>query len=134
MGTQVRDEPHRDHLRIVIEGEFDVALVPEVSDQVLGMCEKHQASNILVDVRNLSGNPTFMERFTLASVFATKYIKARMTRKIQPCIFAVVGTHPLVDPQKFEETVAKNRGTPIKTFTDLREALMWLGVEGSEVL
>ena len=82
-----------------------------------------------MDVFGLHGNPRFMERFTLATVFTAKYLKARMSKEVPSCLFAVVGSHPLVDLKKFEETVAKNRGTPVKTFTDMKEALMWLGVE-----
>lgn len=129
MSIQVRGEAYPRYLRIILEGDFDASEIPGTADRILELCGKNQMANILIDVMNLEGNPNFMERFTLATVFATKYIKARMTQEVPSCLFAVVGKHPLVDPQRFEETVAKNRGTPVKTFTDMREALMWLGVE-----
>lgn len=129
MSIQVRGEANPQYLQIILEGDFEASEIPVTADRVLEICGAHKMEMVLVDVMELKGNPSFMERFTLATVFATKYIKARMTQEVSSCLFAVVGKHPLVDPQRFEETVAKNRGTPVKTFTDMREALMWLGVE-----
>jgi len=34
-----------------------------------------------------------------------------------------------VDEKRFEETVAINRGLPVKTFTHLEQALEWLEVQ-----
>jgi hypothetical protein len=41
---------------------------------------------------------------------------------------AYVGDEPLIDPARFGETVAVNRGALIKVTTDLNEAFAWLGV------
>jgi hypothetical protein len=128
MSIQVRAQPYPKYLKITLTGEFNAAEIPETADRFLELCGQHQKENVLADVFALQGNPSFLERFTLATVFATKYIRARMTHQVPPCLFAVVGNHPMVDERKFEENVAKNRGTPVKTFTDLKEALAWLGV------
>ena len=132
MAIQVKDEVHSSHLKVLLVGDFDVADVPVTADRIIESCAKHQKEKVLVDVMGLEGNPNFMERFTLSTVFAAKYLKARVAKEVPSCLFAVVGKHPLVDPQRFEETVAKNRGTPVKTFTDMKEALMWLGVQEAD--
>lgn len=129
MTIQVQGQSHPKYLKITLVGDFNAADIPGTADRVLEICGEHRQENVLVDVFGLKGNPNFVERFTLATVFATKYIHARMTHQVPPCLFAVVGNHPMVDERKFEENVAKNRGTPVKTFTDLQEALAWLGVE-----
>jgi len=119
------------YLYLFLEGEFDIEEIPWISDQILDSCARHQGTKILLDQRGLSGNPTAMERFRMATVFTAKFIQARLTNRIPACVFAMVGQEPMVDPKRFGETVALNRGIPIKVFTDFQEALRWLGVEGT---
>jgi hypothetical protein len=47
-----------------------------------------------------------------------------------PCFLqvAVYGRQPLIDPSRFGETVALNRGAKVKVSERLDEALAWLGV------
>jgi len=40
--------------------------------------------------------------------------------------FAYVLSEAVIDPERFGETVARNRGMPVKVFTDLDAALSWL--------
>ena len=44
---------------------------------------------------------------------------------------AVFARRPLVDPDRFAETVAVNRGAKVKVSERLDEALAWLGVSAS---
>ena len=132
MAYTLKDDPQPNYLRIALEGEWDDALVSEISDRILDLCAKHQARRILFDVRNYAGNPSTMGRFFMATHFAVKFLKARLARRIPACRFAVIGHHPLVDPERFEETVALNNGLPVGTFTDLEKALAWLEADGSE--
>jgi hypothetical protein len=41
---------------------------------------------------------------------------------------AIVGVEPLVDRDRFGQTVAQNRGLPVKITTRLEEALSWLDI------
>lgn len=62
-----------------------------------------------------------MERFKLGDAFST------IQRKYNPPIcFAVVGDEPIIDPERFGETVAVNRGVLGKVFTDIDEAVAWV--------
>jgi len=45
-----------------------------------------------------------------------------------PTRFAYVLKEPLLDPDKFGETVAVNRGMSVRAFDNLEEALAWLEV------
>jgi hypothetical protein len=122
----LKDDPQPQYLRISLVGEWDNALIGEISDGILDLCAKHQTRRILCDMREFTGNPSVMARFNMATTFAVKYIKGRLSHHLPPCRFAVIGHHPLVDPNRFEETVAVNNGLPVKTFTDLEKALAWL--------
>lgn len=132
MGYLIKDDPQPNYLRISVEGQWDDELIGETSDRLLALCEKHQATKILFDMTGLSGNPSTMSRFNMSTQFAVKFLKARLTHRIPSCRFAVFGRHPLVDPNRFEETVAVNNGLPVRTFTDLEKALAWLEVDESE--
>ena len=122
----LKEDPQTDYLRIILEGEWNSDRFGEIADGILGFCEKHQARKILMDVRGLTGNPSALSRFTMATHFTTKYLKARVAHRIPPCHFAVIGQDPLVDPKRFEENVAVNIGLPVRTFTALDKALAWL--------
>lgn len=43
---------------------------------------------------------------------------------------ALVGSEPLIDPERFGAVVANNRGLPVKATTDFEEALRFLGLDG----
>jgi hypothetical protein len=118
--------PERNFLRIALEGPSGAHPVGDTSSRILELCEIYQNPKILFDVRGLTGNMSTLERFTMSTVFAGKYVLARCMGKIPHCRFAVIGHAPIVDPRKFEESVAINRGLPVKTFTNLDEAVKWL--------
>ncbi|HUO58752.1 MAG TPA: STAS/SEC14 domain-containing protein [bacterium] len=126
MAQILKDEPQSNYLRLSLEGDWDNDTIGKTSEQILDLCKKHQARRVLFDVRNLHGNPSVLERFNMATQFSLKYMKCLLGGEIQSSRFAVIGNHPLVDPHRFEETVSVNKGLPVKTFTDLDQALAWL--------
>ncbi len=128
-GLNMTVDPQADYLRVAFGGIFSVSQASPVSAHVLELTQEYQAKRVLIDFREITGDPTTMERFTLSSVFAAKYILYRSTNKIPATLFAVLGNHPFVDKQKFEEHVAVNRGVPIRIFVDFHQALKWLGVD-----
>jgi len=70
-----------------------------------------------------------MERLQLGLTAARKYLVERLLKKIPSCRYAIVGNHPLVDPKRFGETVAVNRGVNVRAFTEMKQALAWLEME-----
>jgi hypothetical protein len=131
--TQIlKDDPQPNYLRISLEGDWDNHSIGETSDHILDLCKKHKARRVLFDVTGLKGNPSTMERFNMATQFTVKYMKARLAGDLLPCRFAVFGKNPIVDPHRFEETVAVNNGLPVRTFTELEPALAWLEVGESQ--
>jgi len=75
--------------------------------------------NLLVDTTHWTGHgpPTVTERFRFASVFA----KAAKALKV-----ALVVRPEMTRPDKFEVTVATNRGMDGNVFDSEKEALAWL--------
>ena len=78
---------------------------------------------ILIDFSASSGALATSERFNLAES-ATAYFLSK-SRTIRPKI-AIVGKAPLIDG--FGAMVASNRGTNAKAFSDVSQALEWLGI------
>lgn len=88
---------------------------------VLAWAVRAKVPRLLTDLRQLqplSGGSTF-ERLQLgergAAVAATSGIAV-----------AVLAFEPFLDPERFGETVAVNRGLNVRTFTDEVAALLWL--------
>src|SRR5258706_25686 len=76
--------------------------------------------HLLIDATNWTGHksPDTWERFTWAQAFAAA---ARSTVKL-----AMVVRPEMMDPDKFEVTVARNRGLLGNVFDSEKDALAWL--------
>lgn len=64
-----------------------------------------------------------MDRFEFAEFFAT-YRLNNASGKVN--VIAVIGQEPIVHERKFGETVAINRFTNVRVFTDIVEGSKWL--------
>ena len=85
-------------------------------------------TRVLLDASAVTGVPTQDERYVLGLfVAAEQRILAARTPPVDMQV-AVVGQRPLIDPDRFGETVAINRGAKVKVSEELAEALAWLGV------
>jgi hypothetical protein len=118
----------RDHTRVDVAGEFEATEAREVLRTALALALQNGHSKLLVDARQVTGNPRTMERFDLGENLARYYHETRGDRLVR---IALVGKEPLVDPQKFGVLVAANRGVPVMVTTDIEEALRWLEVSGA---
>ena len=88
-------------------------------DEVLQIPGRSDREVVLVDVQDIGGDhPTTMERYKMG-VFIADH------NYLGVCI-VVVGKEPYVDPRRFGETVAVNRGARGKVFTDIDEAVAWI--------
>ncbi len=128
MALTFQIETQTDYLLMIYHGAYDSSLADEFTDQILNACKTHKPARLLIDLRKVKGNMTTMDRFNLSVIAAAKYLGAKLTGKIPSCRYAIVGNHPLVDPGKFEETVAINRGINVRTFTSMDHAVSWLEI------
>jgi hypothetical protein len=95
----------------------------DAADKVVEAIEfsrEQKIGRLLIDAQNWTGHksPGILERFTWAGAFAAA---ARSTVKL-----ALVVRPELMDPDKFEVTVARNRGLMGDVFDSEKEALAWL--------
>lgn len=131
----------RDKMDIIIEirsesgclhgnamGEFSLEEAKRTFLEFLEAVARHQVKKVLFDGRRLTGDPDTLERFYYGK-FAADAVLQFKDRGVSPATqFAYVLKEPVLDPQRFGETVAVNRGMLVKTFDNLEDALGWLGI------
>jgi hypothetical protein len=88
--------------------------------EAITFCREQGIRNLLIDTTHWTGhqNPNTFERFTWAEAFA---IAARTNVKL-----AMVVRSEFMDPERFEVTVARNRGLFGNVFDSEKVALDWL--------
>lgn len=85
---------------------------------------QHSKDRILIDACGVSGQVPFMDRYE-ASKFFAEQVKERAPGRIRKV--ALLFPEPMVDPSRFGQTVAINRGLNAKVFSRMEEAVEWLG-------
>ena len=113
-------------LKVEANGEFSLEEAKRVFLEMLGAVAQYQAEKVLLDGRNVKGNPREFERFLYGEFAAQETVRLAHKHKIVPW-FAYVIHEPLRDPGRYGETVAVNRGMNIKVFETMEEAFEWLG-------
>jgi hypothetical protein len=88
--------------------------------EIIAFSREQGIRNLLIDATKWTGHqsPSTVERFTWASAF-TKVAGEGLK-------LALVVRPELMDPEKFEVTVATNRGLNGNVFDSERDALVWL--------
>jgi hypothetical protein len=111
-----------DHVRIDMAGTSSMEEIVPVLEEAFARAAKDGVDALLLDVRQLTGQPpTLTERFALANKVSE--LQAARHPRIR---FALLGHEPMIHPERFGEIVATNRGAVVKVFTDESLALGWL--------
>lgn len=80
------------------------------------LIRSHRAKAALIDLRDVPGEATFMDRYQLGQ---------QAGHHLPRIPIAVLIHERLADPQRIGETVARNRGANIEVFTDPAGAQAW---------
>ena len=114
-------------LKVEASGEFSLEETQRAFMEMLRAVAQYQGEKVLLDGRNVKGEPREFERFLYGEFAAQATRKLTYEHGIFPW-FAYVVHEPLLDPDRYGETVARNRGMMIKVFETLEEAMEWLGL------
>jgi hypothetical protein len=122
MAIDFKMEKKGDYLLVTCEGPFMGKGLEDVHQQALDYAIAEGLRAILVDTTGLHGySPTTMERFGFGKAIA------EMQRRSRSAIWiAFVGREPIVDSERFGESVVVNRGGFAKVFEDTDEAAAWI--------
>ena len=119
-------------LRAIVTGEFSLEEAERTFLEVINAVELHKIGSVLVDGREVTGPPSVIQRFIYGEFTANAVARCvrehRIAREPQ---FAYVLQEPVLDPRRFGETVAVNRGMWVKAFDNFDEALSWLRQTGA---
>jgi hypothetical protein len=115
-------------LRVDATGDFSLVEAKRTFIETLEAVARNKVEKVLFDGRGLAGDPKIMERFFYGE-FAARSVAQFTPRGVSASTqFAYVLKVPVLDPMRFGETVAVNRGMVVKTFDNLNDALEWLGI------
>ena len=119
--------PEPDFLRATVTGEFALDRAQQEFVNILEALTHAKASRVLVDGREVTGNPNIIQRFlygeSAALAVRSYVVDNRIPRDTK---FAYILTPPVFDIGRFGETVAVNRGMKVKTFEKIDEGVAWL--------
>lgn len=118
MSIQIDIELKRDWLLARFMGTGDVEQLTGHYPKIANECVAAKAKRLLVDFTQVQLPVSTLDRFDMgqrAVIFAELGIK-----------IAAVATKDQIDPERFGELVAKNRGVNIRAFIDMRAAEEWL--------
>ena len=131
MNLKVDIEPRKHYLRATVSGPYSLRGAQDAYGEAVKAALAHGHSRVLIDASGMTGTPTQDERYMLGLFVAAeqRLLAAKVPQvTVQVAVFA---HRPLVDPDRFAETVAVNRGAKVKVSERLDEALAWLGVSAS---
>ena len=133
LAVTLKPDPDRKLLWVSYSGDFSLAEAELTFHEILEGLERHKLNKVLVDGRQILGNPEPLERFYYGKYVSEAVAKAVNGTKIEVPRFAYVLKEPVLDPNHLGETAAVNRGMRVKAFDDLKAGLWWLGISADEV-
>jgi len=125
-------DPERRFLCVVYSGTFSLAEAETTFHEILAAVVEHNLRKVLIDGRQVVGDPAPLERFFYGKYVADAVAKTINRTKVEVPRFAYVLQEPVLDPNRFGETVAVNRGMRVKVFSDVKQAEWWLGIAAGD--
>ncbi|OGN90983.1 MAG: hypothetical protein A2Z70_02040 [Chloroflexi bacterium RBG_13_48_17] len=116
--------------QISLKSQFGWQEIKSALADAVDSVRKNNIFKLLVDCRDISGRFSIMDRFLLAAFFVKENSKF-MATKLHPLRVTFVLNKSIIDPWKFGETVARNRGLFGLVTDDIQEALQWLDIDDS---
>jgi len=122
MAIETRSDFENLCVHLFCKGEFDVKGMEAAFLESFELASQNNLNLILINGIELYGKPpSTLERFNLG-----EYVADLCWQFKRPIWIALAAHIPIVDHERFGETVARNRGANGKVFTDLEEAKAWL--------
>jgi hypothetical protein len=132
MSMQQDMRPDADLLRVQATGKFSLGEAKRLLVEMMEAVALHRTKRVLLDGRKITGDPETIERFYYGE-FAAQTVAQYQKRGVSLATpFAYVLSAPVLDAERFGETVAVNRGMHVKAFDDIEQALEWLATVSAD--
>jgi hypothetical protein len=102
-------------LRIAVQGTYCATRTVRFFEWVVDETARLGAGRVLLDARGVGGEVSTPDRFDIGAA------SARIPAKL-----ALIAQAHMIDPERFGETVARNRGADHRVFATEAEAVAWL--------
>lgn len=120
LDCQIENRP--DYILVTYSGSFDEDRLLDIMGNAVESALENSKSGVLIDVTGIPGpTPNVFERFNIGSRIADLQRSKKKLIKI-----GVYGKEPIIDPNRFAETVALNRYGLVKVSTDRLEIENWM--------
>ena len=120
-------EPRVGYLYVAATGQLDVAGAETALAEMFGAAARAHQSRILLVCSRLLGPWGPDERYAVGSFIAAE-MERRANQFPERPRLAIYAIAPLMDPNRYTQTVATNRGALVRSSDSLQELLSWLGV------
>jgi len=116
--------------KISLRSPSDWGEIQSALKNVVNSVKKSNILKILVDCRDFSGKLSTIDRFLIAVFFVKENFRL-VAGRLDPLKITFVMNKSVIDPKKFGETVARNRGLDGLVTDNIDEALQWLELDAS---
>ncbi len=116
------------YLSVTVSGHFSLSEAKIMYTDALEYLLENHLSKLFFDVFKVKGEITTMDRYYFGEFAAFESLKY-MGKGLKKIAVSICGEEPIIDPQRFGEIVARNRGLNLKVTTDKNESLQFLGVK-----
>lgn len=116
------------YLSVSVSGHFSLSEAKIMYADALTILFEKNLSIILFDAAKVKGKVTTLERYYFGEFAAFESLKY-LRKGLKRITVSICGEEPIIDPKRFGEIVARNRGLNLKVTTDKNESLQFLGVK-----
>ncbi len=111
----------------LLSGEFTLDSAKAVFRGVLQAAAGYRQPRILMDCTRIGGQMTVNDRLEFGMYMAEEKLRTLAQLPEGPQV-AILAVPPIMDPGRFTQMVANNRGVRMRASESLQELLSWLGV------
>jgi hypothetical protein len=108
-------------------GEFVLSDAQAGLRAMLQAAARHRQPRLLLDATRVTGEMTVADRLAFGSFIAEEQQRMLPQLPTAPQV-AILAVPPIMDPGRFTQAVANNRGVRLRASDSLQELLSWLGV------
>jgi len=116
------------YLSVMVSGHFSLSEAKIMYTAALEYLLENNLSKLFFDAFRVKGVVTTMDRYYFGEFAAFESLKY-IGKGLKKITVSICGEEPIIDPRRFGEIVARNRGLNLKVTTDKNESLQFLGVK-----
>ena len=120
-------EPRVGYLYVALIGELELGAAEAKFSEMLVAAASLRQPKILIDCTRVAGEWTPDDRYAFGAYLAAEVQRRSGQFPAFPRI-AIHAVAPLMDPNRYTQTVANNRGAQVRASDSVQELLTWLGV------